>query len=235
MYSIFFKRFFDVIIAITCLLLFLPILSIIFLMLFVETKGKPFFFQNRPGKDGQIFKVIKFKTMNTKKDTEGNLLEDKDRLTRFGTFLRKSSLDEAPQVINILKGDMSIIGPRPLLPEYLKLYTKEQMKRHSVKPGITGWAQINGRNAISWEQKFKYDIWYVNNISFLVDFKIFFTTIAKVFKSENINTEGQATTAKFKGTDLIEDHKKVIKQKKLQLKKEMPLQCSNKLTFNNEV
>lgn len=199
MYRIFFKRFFDIIIAIICLILFLPVLSGIFIILLISTKENPFFLQDRPGKNGNIFKVFKFRTMNSKKDINGNLLPDKDRLTKIGILLRKSSLDESPQVFNILKGDMSIIGPRPLLPEYLSLYNDKQMKRHNVKPGITGWAQINGRNAISWTQKFNYDIWYINNLSFLLDLKIFLITVGKVFKSENINAQGQATTAKFKG------------------------------------
>ncbi|WP_298762490.1 sugar transferase [uncultured Polaribacter sp.] len=199
MYQFFFKRFFDVIIALGCLLLFLPLLLVIYIILLVTTKGTPFFSQDRPGKNDKIFKVYKFRTMNTKKDLDGNLLPDKDRLTKIGMLLRKTSLDESPQVINVLKGDMSIIGPRPLLPEYLSLYNKEQLKRHLVKPGITGWAQINGRNAISWKQKFEYDIWYTKNLSFQLDFKIFLITVGKVFKSENINEQGQATAAKFRG------------------------------------
>jgi lipopolysaccharide/colanic/teichoic acid biosynthesis glycosyltransferase len=201
MYRSFFKRFFDIFIAIFCLVLFLPVLTIIFLILLVANQGKPFFLQDRPGKAGKIFKVIKFRTMNMKKDAEGNLLPDKDRLTKIGIILRKSSLDEAPQVLNILKGDMSIIGPRPLLPEYLELYDQDQIKRHNMKPGITGWAQINGRNAISWKQKFEYDLWYIENVSFALDFKIFFITMSKVFKSQDINAAGQATTSKFEGNE----------------------------------
>lgn len=139
--------------------------------------------------------------MNMKKDANGELLPDKDRLTKIGVILRKSSLDEAPQVLNILKGDMTIIGPRPLLPEYLELYNEEQIKRHNMKPGITGWAQINGRNAISWEKKFELDVWYIENMTFLLDLKIFFITVGKVFKSADINTAGQATTTKFKGNE----------------------------------
>lgn len=201
MYCLFFKRFFDITIAIICLVLFMPVLFPIYLILLFITNGKPFFLQDRPGKNRKIFKVLKFRTMNMKKDRNGNLLPDKDRLTKFGILLRKSSLDEAPQVINILKGEMSIIGPRPLLPEYLELYNTKQMKRHNIRPGITGWAQINGRNTISWKQKFEYDVWYLDNISFLLDLKIFIITVAKVFKSEDINTNGVATTVKFLGND----------------------------------
>lgn len=199
MYRSFFKRFLDVFIAVFCLLLFLPALFLVFLILLISTHGKPFFYQERPGKNGKIFKILKFRTMKSERDKDGNLLSDKERLTRFGIFLRKISFDETPQVINIISGDMSIIGPRPLLPEYLPLYNKEQMKRHDIKPGITGWAQINGRNAISWSQKFKYDLWYIKNLSFMLDLKIFLITIGKVFKSENINAQGQVTTVKFRG------------------------------------
>jgi len=201
MYRTFFKRFFDIIVAICCLILFMPVLSIIFLVLLISTKGQPFFLQDRPGINGKIFKVFKFRTMNNKTDSKGNLLPDKDRLTKIGILLRKSSLDESPQVINILKGDMSIIGPRPLLPEYIPLYDDEQIKRHNIKPGITGWAQINGRNAISWKKKFEYDLWYIENVSIALDFKIFLITVGKVFKSENINAEGQATSVKFQGNN----------------------------------
>tara|TARA_R110001632_G_scaffold63953_2_gene152397 strand:+ start:10322 stop:10927 length:606 start_codon:yes stop_codon:yes gene_type:complete len=201
MYKFFFKRFLDIVIALITLGIFSPLLIFVFILLLISNKGKAFFFQERPGRNGKIFKVIKFRTMNNKKDENGNLLPDNKRLTRLGIFLRKISFDEGPQVINILKGDMSIIGPRPLLPEYLALYSDEQKKRHNVKPGITGWAQVNGRNAISWKQKFEYDIWYVKNLSFLLDLKIFFMTFAKVFKSEGINTENVATTIRFKGNE----------------------------------
>jgi len=165
----------------------------------VVNNGKPFFFQIRPGKNEKLFKIIKFKTMTDKKDRDGELLPDKDRLTSIGIFVRKTSLDEIPQLINVLIGNMSLIGPRPLLPEYLPLYTEKQSKRHLVKPGITGWAQVNGRNAISWEKKFEYDIWYVEHLSFILDIKIILKTIKKVIVSEGVNTEGQATTEKFKG------------------------------------
>lgn len=171
------------------------------LLLFISNNGKPLFFQKRPGKNEKIFKVIKFKTMNDKKNNEGNFLPDVERLTKVGQFVRKISLDEIPQLINVIKGDMSLIGPRPLLPEYLPLYNSEQKKRHKVRPGITGWAQVNGRNAISWQQKFKYDVWYVENRSFLLDLKIILLTIKKVFKSEGINKEGEATTVKFTGNE----------------------------------
>ncbi|MFT7251044.1 MAG: undecaprenyl phosphate N,N'-diacetylbacillosamine 1-phosphate transferase, partial [Flavobacterium sp.] len=157
MYKIFFKRFFDIVIALITIVIFSPLLFLVFLLLLMSNQGNPFFFQKRPGLNGTIFKVIKFKTMNEKRDAHGILLPDDKRLTKLGIFLRKTSFDEGPQVINILKGDMSIIGPRPLLPEYLPLYNEQQKKRHNVKPGITGWAQINGRNAISWNKKFEYD------------------------------------------------------------------------------
>jgi lipopolysaccharide/colanic/teichoic acid biosynthesis glycosyltransferase len=201
MYKFFFKRFFDVAIALIAMVIFSPLFFLVFLLLLSSNQGNPFFFQKRPGLNGTIFKVIKFKTMNEKRDAHGNLLPDAKRLTKLGIFLRKTSFDEGPQVLNILKGDMSIIGPRPLLPEYLPLYNKTQKKRHDVKPGITGWAQINGRNAISWKKKFEYDVWYVENRSFLLDVKIFFKTFLKVLKSEGVNTKEQATTIKFNGNE----------------------------------
>jgi len=199
MYNLFLKRILDFLLAFIGLVLALPLLIIVVFLLTIANKGKPFFFQIRPGKNEKLFKIIKFKTMIDGKDKKGNLLPDALRLTKTGSFVRKTSLDELPQLINVLKGDMSFIGPRPLLPEYLPLYNIEQKKRHQVKPGITGWAQINGRNAISWEQKFEYDVWYVNNISFLTDVKIFFKTFVKVFKNEGINRNGEATTIRFKG------------------------------------
>jgi undecaprenyl phosphate N,N'-diacetylbacillosamine 1-phosphate transferase len=167
--------------------------------LYFVNQGNPFFFQFRPGKNGKIFKIIKFKTMNDKKDIVGNLLSDDQRLTKIGKFVRKTSLDEIPQLLNVIKGDMSLIGPRPLLPEYLPLYNEVQKGRHEIKPGITGWAQVNGRNAISWQQKFEYDVWYVKNFNFLLDIKIFLLTLKKVFKSEGISQAGQATMENFKG------------------------------------
>jgi undecaprenyl phosphate N,N'-diacetylbacillosamine 1-phosphate transferase len=189
MYKFFFKRGFDFIGSLIGLLFLSPLLILVTLCLCFANAGKPFFVQLRPGKEGQLFKILKFKTMNDKKDTNGNLLPDADRLTKIGRLIRKTSLDEIPQLLNVLKGDMSLIGPRPLLPEYLSLYSSEQNRRHEVTPGITGWAQVNGRNAISWQQKFEFDCWYVDNISFLLDIKIVVMTIKKVLKSEGINSE----------------------------------------------
>jgi undecaprenyl phosphate N,N'-diacetylbacillosamine 1-phosphate transferase len=199
MYKTYIKRFLDFIIALIGLVLILPLFILVIVGLFFANQGKPFFFQLRPGKNGQLFKIIKFKTMNDKKDIEGNLLSDEYRLTKIGAFVRKTSLDEIPQLLNVLKGDMSLIGPRPLLPEYLPLFNESQRRRHEVKPGITGWAQVNGRNAISWEQKFEYDVWYVKNISFVLDCKIVFLTIKKVFKREGITAENSVSTEVFKG------------------------------------
>jgi lipopolysaccharide/colanic/teichoic acid biosynthesis glycosyltransferase len=199
MYKSFFKRFLDCSIALIGLVLIFPLFVFVMVGLFISNQGKPFFFQLRPGKNGQLFKIIKFKTMNDKKDSDGNLLPDNYRLTKIGQLVRKTSLDELPQLVNVLKGDMSLIGPRPLLPEYLSLYNETQNKRHNVKPGITGWAQVNGRNAISWSQKFEYDVWYVNHISFLLDCKIVYLTINKVFKREGITSENSATAEAFKG------------------------------------
>lgn len=199
MYKSFFKRIIDFSSAIIGLLLLSPLFIIVAIALYFANQGKPFFFQIRPGKKERLFKIIKFKTMNDKKDPNGNLLPDADRLTKIGQFVRKTSLDEIPQLLNVLKGDMSLIGPRPLLPEYLSLYNSEQRKRHNVRPGITGWAQINGRNAISWQQKFEYDVWYVNHLSFILDLRILFMTVKKVFIREGISSEGLATTERFKG------------------------------------
>ena len=199
MYKYFFKRFLDWFAACLGLLLLSPIFIIATIGLYIANQGKPFFFQLRPGLNGKIFKIIKFKTMNDKKDNLGNLLSDEQRLTKIGKFVRKTSLDEIPQLLNVIKGEMSLVGPRPLLPEYLLLFNAIQARRHEVKPGITGWAQVNGRNAISWQQKFEYDVWYVDNVSFLVDVKILFFTVKKVFISEGINMEGQVTTEAFKG------------------------------------
>ena len=199
MYKIYIKSITDFCISLLVLILVSPILILITLLLFFSNKGKPFFFQLRPGKNDKIFKIIKFKTMNDKKESEGNLLSDAKRLTKVGAFVRKTSLDEIPQLINVIKGDMSLIGPRPLLPEYLPLYNDFQKRRHEVKPGITGWAQVNGRNLINWQQKFEYDIWYVENISFLLDCKIVFLTIIKVFKREGISAENSISAEAFKG------------------------------------
>jgi len=176
-----------------------PLLVFVTIALYFANEGKPFFFQLRPGLNGSIFKIIKFKTMNDKKDLAGNLLSDAERLTKMGSFVRKTSLDEIPQLLNVIKGDMSLIGPRPLLPEYLPLYNVVQQKRHAVTPGITGWAQVNGRNAISWKQKFEYDVWYVDHISLFLDLKILFLTVKKVLVREGINTENTATTERFYG------------------------------------
>lgn len=201
MYQNYFKRLFDFLLAFIGLLL----LSLIFIMvtigLYFANNGKPFFFQSRPGLNEHIFKIIKFKTMNDKKASNGNLLLDAERLTPIGAFVRKISLDEIPQLINVLKGDMSLIGPRPLLPQYLPLYNVEQKRRHEVRPGITGWAQVNGRNAISWKKKFELDIEYVDNLSLMMDLKVFFMTFKKVFKSEGISQEGQATAEPFNGNN----------------------------------
>lgn len=199
MYKSFFKPLLDFLAALLGLLLASPIIIVVTLLLAITNHGKPFFVQIRPGKNEQLFKIIKFKTMNDKKDAAGNLLEDSKRLTKIGQFVRKTSLDEIPQLINVLKGDMSLIGPRPLLVQYLPLYKSTQKQRHNIRPGITGWAQVNGRNAISWEQKFEYDVWYVENCTFTLDVKILFLTVKKVFVSEGISQEGVATMDVFKG------------------------------------
>lgn len=199
MYRFFLKHIIDFIFASFGLLILSPILIITTVSLYFANQRKPFFFQLRPGLNGKIFKIIKFKTMNDKKDDKGNLLSDEYRLTNIGKFVRKTSLDEIPQLINVIKGDMSLIGPRPLLPEYLPLYDANQRRRHEIKPGITGWAQVNGRNAISWQQKFEFDIWYVEHISFWLDMRILFLTLKKVFVREGINSQGNATTKAFKG------------------------------------
>ncbi|WP_291122086.1 sugar transferase [Empedobacter sp. UBA7620] len=199
MYKHFFKRLFDFIIALIGLIILLPIFLFVMVGLYFANEGKPFFFQARPGLNEKIFNIIKFKTMNDKKDANGNLLSDAERLTPIGAFVRKTSLDEIPQLINVLKGDMALIGPRPLLPQYLPLYNETQKRRHDVRPGITGWAQVNGRNAISWTKKFELDVWYVDNISLILDIRIFFLTIKKVFVREGISQEGQATMEMFNG------------------------------------
>jgi undecaprenyl phosphate N,N'-diacetylbacillosamine 1-phosphate transferase len=201
MYKKTIKSIFDFTIALLMVIMASPIFLLVTIGLYFANKGKPFYLQKRPGKNELLFNIIKFKTMNDKKDVDGNLLSDAERLTKIGSFVRKASLDEIPQLINVLKGDMSIIGPRPLLPEYLPLYSEEQRKRHLVKPGITGWAQVNGRNAISWHEKFKFDVYYVNNISLELDIKIFLLTIKKVFIKEGISADNHATIEKFKGND----------------------------------
>ena len=191
MYKHFFKRFFDFWIALIVLICLSPILLIVTIWLHFANKGAgAFFFQERPGKDAKIFKVIKFKTMTDERDKEGNLLPDADRLTKVGKFVRSTSIDELPQLINVLKGDMALIGPRPLLVQYLPLYTKEQMRRHEVRPGISGWAQCHGRNNISWTEKFKLDVWYVDHISLFTDLQVIWITIKKVILKEDINQTG---------------------------------------------
>jgi undecaprenyl phosphate N,N'-diacetylbacillosamine 1-phosphate transferase len=198
-YSSFIKPFFDKLVAFVVLILAVPVLIPVVLLLAIANDGKVWFRQARPGYKEKTFHVLKFKTMNDKKDSHGNLLPDKDRLTPVGKFVRKTSLDEVPQLINVLKGDMSIVGPRPLLVEYLTIYNTNQKRRHDVKPGITGWAQVNGRNAISWEKKFELDVWYVDHISFRIDLKILFLTIIKVFKAEGISSADSVTIEKFNG------------------------------------
>jgi undecaprenyl phosphate N,N'-diacetylbacillosamine 1-phosphate transferase len=195
------KRLIDIIISLIGIILFSPVFTIILMILMIANKGKPFFFQSRPGKDEKLFSLIKFKTMTDEQDKDGNMLSDEFRMTKIGSFVRRTSLDEIPQLVNVLLGSMSLVGPRPLLIEYLPLYSAEQRKRHTVKPGITGWAQINGRNAISWDEKFKFDIWYADNLCFTLDIKILALTVKKVFRSENINTSNKITMAKFTGSN----------------------------------
>ena len=202
MYKQFLKRFFDFWIALIALTCISPILLVVTIWLHFANKGAgAFFLQERPGKDAKIFKVIKFKTMTDERDSEGNLLPDEDRLTKIGRFIRSTSIDELPQLINVLKGDMALIGPRPLLVQYLPLYSKEQARRHEVRPGISGWAQCHGRNAISWTEKFKLDVWYVDHVSLLTDLKVIFITIKKVLFKEDINQVGGewATMDPFNG------------------------------------
>ncbi|MFC4739523.1 sugar transferase [Flavobacterium ponti] len=201
MYKSFFKRLLDFTAALVGFILLSPVFVFVMIGLFFANQGKPFFFQTRPGKNEKLFNIIKFKTMNDKKDSNGELLSDSERLTTIGSFVRKTSLDEIPQLLNVIRGDMSLIGPRPLLVQYLPLYNVLQKQRHNIRPGITGWAQINGRNAISWTQKFEYDVWYVEHCSFLLDCKILFLTLKKVFVREGISQEGQATMEAFKGND----------------------------------
>ncbi len=201
MYGSFFKRFLDFTASLTALVLLSPFMIVVACCLRAVNSGGVFFLQQRVGKGGKAFTVIKFKTMTDARDGSGNLLPDERRLTRIGKFVRSASIDELPQLVNVLKGDMSLIGPRPLLVEYLPLYSREQSRRHEVRPGITGWAQVNGRNAISWEQKFRYDVWYVNNLSFRLDVKIFFLTIVKIFRREGISSATAATMEPFDGTN----------------------------------
>jgi undecaprenyl phosphate N,N'-diacetylbacillosamine 1-phosphate transferase len=203
MYRNFFKRAFDFFISSIGFIIISPIFLLLWIWLSISNKGAgAFFFQERPGKDEKIFKVIKFKTMTDERDASGKLLPDAERLTKVGRFVRSTSLDEIPQLINVIKGDMSLIGPRPLLVQYLPLYNENQKRRHEVRPGITGWAQVNGRNAISWSQKFDYDVWYVDNISLSLDIKILVRTILKVFKREGISSDTSSTMEAFRGNDI---------------------------------
>lgn len=197
MYRNYYKTCADILLSFLGIALSSPIFLGVVLVLFFANRGKVFFFQERPGKDGLIFKIIKFKTMNDVRDHQGNLLSDDQRTTAIGKIIRATSLDELPQLFNVLKGDMSLIGPRPLLPEYLDIYTERQHKRHLVKPGITGWAQINGRNAIEWDKKLEFDVWYVENINFVLDLQILFLTCIKVLKIENVQVEGVGNMPKI--------------------------------------
>ncbi len=201
MYRKYIKRIFDLISVFVLLVITSPLFIVVWLFLGAVNRGKVFFLQPRPGKNGRIFHIIKFKTMNDRRDKDGRLLPDAERMTRVGKWVRKISLDELPQLINVLKGDMSLIGPRPLLVEYLPLYSPEQARRHEVRPGITGWAQVNGRNAISWEEKFNFDLYYVDNLSFGLDIKILWMTIVNVLKGGGISQEGRATMEKFRGNN----------------------------------
>lgn len=202
MYKRYLKRWLDFVIVLCVLLVIWPVLAVIAVWLHFANKGAgAFFTQERPGKDGKLFKVIKFKSMTDERDEDGQLLPDAERLTAVGRFIRSTSLDELPQLLNVLKGDMALIGPRPLLPQYLPLYSKEQARRHEVRPGITGWAQVHGRNAISWTEKFKLDVWYVDHVSLRVDLEVVFLTIKKVLKREGISQEGQATMEMFNGNN----------------------------------
>lgn len=200
MYRKYYKRLFDLLLSLILLISFLPFIILLSILLFLFNRQKVFFLQERPGLGGRLFRIIKFKTMTDKRDEYGKLLPDHIRLTKLGRFIRKFSLDEILQLINVFKGDMSLIGPRPLLPEYLPLYTERQKKRHYVRPGITGWAQINGRNSISWEEKFELDIWYVENYSFSIDVLILIKTIKKVLATSDINAGTSITSEKFTGS-----------------------------------
>ena len=201
MYRKFFKRFLDIIISIIVLVLTLPILIIAYLILLYQNKGKVFFFQERPGLNQEAFNIIKFKTMTDAKDETGKLLPDNQRITKAGKIIRKLSIDELPQLINVLKGDMSLIGPRPLLFKYIPLYSEEQLRRHDVRPGITGWAQVNGRNSISWTKKFELDVYYVDHVSFIFDLQIFWKTFIKVIKTEGVNQSDIRPMQPFDGSN----------------------------------
>lgn len=199
MYRSLVKYLLDLVVSLIGFILLLPVFVLVTFVLAIANNGEPFFLQSRPGKNARIFRVVKFKTMNNKKDEKGNLLPDVQRLTPVGRFVRKTSIDEIPQLLNVIKGDMSLVGPRPLLVDYLPLYNEQQRRRHEVRPGITGWAQVNGRNAIDWEKKFNYDVWYVDHCSFSLDVKILWMTILKVIQSEGINSATAATMEKFRG------------------------------------
>lgn len=202
MYKNCLKRLIDFVLALCAVGIFFPIMSLLAICLYFANKGAGvFFLQKRPGKDGRIFKVIKFKTMTDERDAEGNLLPDEIRLTKIGQFIRSTSMDELPQLINVLKGDMALIGPRPLLVQYLPLYSKKQLRRHEVRPGITGWAQVNGRNAISWVQKFEFDVWYVDNVNFMLDCKIMWMTLMNIVKRKDINSQTSVTMEVFTGNE----------------------------------
>ena len=199
MYRSFFKRVFDFILSLTAIIILSPVLLLLTVIGAFLMGGNPFFTQERPGKDGKIFKLVKFKSMNNKRDERGELLPDEKRLTSYGQFIRNTSLDELPELINILKGDMAIVGPRPLLVRYLTRYSKTQARRHEVRPGLTGLAQVNGRNAISWEDKFRYDVEYVDNLCLILDIKIILMTVLKVVKRDGISSESSATMEEFMG------------------------------------
>lgn len=201
MYRHFFKRVLDFSVALGGLIVLLPVFLAVTIVLYIQNEGKPFFFQTRPGKNQKAFSIVKFKSMTDTKDEEGNLLPDNLRITKMGNFIRKTSIDELPQLINVVKGDMSLVGPRPLLFKYIPFYNEEQLRRHEVRPGITGWAQVNGRNSISWTDKFKLDIYYVNNISLILDLKILFLTVLKVIKKEGINQNDLRPMQPFDGTN----------------------------------
>lgn len=201
-YKQYIKRSLDLIISLSTIVILIPVFFVLIIILYYSNeKAGVFFYQSRPGKGVEIFKVIKFKTMNDRKDNKGQLLSSVQRITKVGRFMRNSSLDEIPQLFNVLKGDMSLIGPRPLLVQYLPVYNKEQARRHEVRPGITGWAQINGRNAISWNKKFELDVWYVDNVGFLLDVEILYLTFKKVFRGADINATNNATMPTFNGNN----------------------------------
>lgn len=201
MYAKFWKRIIDFVLSLGAFIVFLPVLAVLAAVGAIKMKGNPFFTQERPGKDEKIFRLIKFRSMTCEKDRDGNLLPDEKRLTKYGKFIRSTSLDELPELINIIKGDMSIVGPRPLLVKYLPLYNEEQRRRHDVRPGLTGLAQVNGRNAVSWEEKFRLDVEYVDNVTFSGDIRIIIDTVKVVFNRSGINSETSATMEEFKGSE----------------------------------